>query len=555
MRRPSNSCGRFRQHEQRIVGIPGNVELARREEATAIARRLRAVDRRQLGQRCQSSTKTPASRAALRPGDVAILFRALSDVQLYEEALREHGLEYYLVGGHAFYAQQEIFDVLNLLRAVASTADEVSLAGVLRSPFFALADETLFWLVERGGSLNAGLFAEQLPLELSGEEQAKVAAAASTIGRLRAIKDIVPDRDAAERSARPHRLRRRATRRVPGRTQARQPAEAHRARPHGRPRTATTSTISSRSSRSSSPNRRRSRSPPRSAESADVIRLMTIHRAKGLEFPFVVVPDLDRPPRLDGPDAALDDELGPLVRLPNDESREETTTGMTLFVARERAAELEERKRLLYVACTRAADYLVALQQPRCARQTEKRLDGADRRSLQFGDGPLPRRTTCRLRTAARPHAPPPATGQKTIGRSRGPDLVRMLEEAHALAADGAGIIPPHIGPIPVHRAARRQFSFSRLTGQLVRSADRAGATAGSPSSAARVPLLARPAVPLLPHPCSMPASSACSFTTCYPASITAARPSRPTSPVGANIWPHSMSFIKQTTRPRSPAQ
>ena len=118
--------------------------------------------------------KSTRRAAPPRPGDVAILFRTLSDVQVYEEALREHGLDYYLVGGHAFYAQQEIFDVLNLLRAVASTADEVSLAGVLRSPFFALADETLFWLVDSAGSLNAGLFAERLPPQLSDEERPKV---------------------------------------------------------------------------------------------------------------------------------------------------------------------------------------------------------------------------------------------------------------------------------------------------------------------------------------------------------------------------------------------
>ena len=37
---------------------------------------------------------------------------------------------------------------------MASSADEISLAGVLRSPFFALTDESLFWLVESGGSLN-----------------------------------------------------------------------------------------------------------------------------------------------------------------------------------------------------------------------------------------------------------------------------------------------------------------------------------------------------------------------------------------------------------------
>src|SRR5262249_47539159 len=128
----------------------------------------------------------------LRPGDVAILFRALSDVRYYEEALRDQGLEYYLVGGQAFYAQQEIFDVLNLLRAIASSADEISLAGVLRSPFFSLCDESLFWLVEHRGTLNDGLLANEPPPELAAEEQAKVAAARRTLSHLRDIKNRVP---------------------------------------------------------------------------------------------------------------------------------------------------------------------------------------------------------------------------------------------------------------------------------------------------------------------------------------------------------------------------
>ena len=86
---------------------------------------------------------------------MAILFRAFSDVDLYEEQLRRHGIDYYLVGGHAFYAQQEIFDLLNLLRAVASPGDEVSLVGVLRSGFFALSDDTIYWLATRTGGLPA----------------------------------------------------------------------------------------------------------------------------------------------------------------------------------------------------------------------------------------------------------------------------------------------------------------------------------------------------------------------------------------------------------------
>src|SRR5262249_204406 len=93
-------------------------------------------------------------------------------------------------------------------------------------------------------------------------------------------------------------------------------------------------------------------------EAANVIRLMTIHHAKGLEFPFVVVPDLDRQPLVRSPAAALHAELGPLVPQPADDDGEKITTGMTLYAALERREELEERKRLLYVACTRAADYL-----------------------------------------------------------------------------------------------------------------------------------------------------------------------------------------------------
>ena len=119
----------------------------------------------------------------VRPGDIAILFRALTDVAYYEEALRGWDIDYYLVGGHAFYAQQEIYDVVNLLRALANPGDEVSLAGVLRSPLFALLDETLFWLARQGKGLPAGLFAEELPPELDAEQAGRVACGCRHAGR------------------------------------------------------------------------------------------------------------------------------------------------------------------------------------------------------------------------------------------------------------------------------------------------------------------------------------------------------------------------------------
>src|SRR6202007_286358 len=93
----------------------------------------------------------------VKAGDVVLLFRAMTNVHLYEAALREAGLDYYLVGGRAFFAQQEIYDLLNLLRALENPLDGVSLAGLLRSPFCCLSDEALYVLGRHPAGLWAGL--------------------------------------------------------------------------------------------------------------------------------------------------------------------------------------------------------------------------------------------------------------------------------------------------------------------------------------------------------------------------------------------------------------
>ncbi len=445
--------------------LPGSALEARRQEARAIARRIRALVDDETSARPVVDKRTGEPRR-LQLADVAILFRALSDVQVYEAALREYGLDYYLVGGHAFFAQQEIYDVLNLLRAVASTADEVSLAGVLRSPFFALEDEALFWLVDSAGSVNEGLVADRLPPQLAAEERAKVAAAAATIRRLRSVKDSLPiaallgealDRTGYDavllteflgqrKLANLHKLIERARAADEGAVDldgfitqlgqfiARDPKE---------PLAATL------------------------PEAADVIRLMTIHHAKGLEFPLVIVPDLDRPPLLSAPPAALHAELGPLVPAPADDDLKKVATGMSLFAAAERAEELEERKRMLYVATTRASDYLIfsssleAFDKPRSdwMKQLAERFDLADGELLAR----LPRGfETPRVRVTTDPDC-----DYKPSGKSRGPDLAKLLDDAQRLAAEGAGIVPREAEPIAVDHAARRTFTVSRLSGDL----------------------------------------------------------------------------------------
>src|SRR6185503_19650221 len=62
---------------------------------------------------------------------ITVLFRALTDVKLYEHALRRSQIPYYVVKGRGFFQCQEIRDLLSLL------------AAVLRSPFFGFDDDTL----------------------------------------------------------------------------------------------------------------------------------------------------------------------------------------------------------------------------------------------------------------------------------------------------------------------------------------------------------------------------------------------------------------------------
>ncbi len=465
--------------ESRPAGRPerGATRDARAVEAQWIARRLRQLFESQAAIVVDAPTGQPRP---LQPGDVAILLRSLGDAQVYEEALRDEGVDYYLAGGHAFYSQQEIYDVLNLLTAVASRVDEIALAGALRSPLFALADESLLWMVKSHGSLNAALAAAAPPPELSPTEAAKSARAAATLDRMRREKDRLLVAEllslALELTGYDAVL---LTEFLGPRKAANVEKLLEQARAHDRTSpgdlqgfTAQLAEFVVRA--------------PKEALAAtqtegNVVRIMTIHNAKGLEFPLVVLPDLERG-RHGGGEPALDLELGPLVPVEDRDG----WVGLDLYRRLEDLEELDERKRLLYVGCTRAADYLILsssiddLAHPKSdwlqlVDRSVRLADGTPRRRQpNAGHGSFPVRVTT---------AEPPIGGAAQ-GRTRGPDLRRLVAKTRqAAAAARLEKIPIEAGAVPVDSAARRRFSFSRLTGELVgRSAESADAETDEPA-------------------------------------------------------------------------
>lgn len=443
----------------------GAKELARKGEADWIAKWLRnKLDNGQpmVWDEEAAGQGAPAPRAP-RQGDFALLFRALSDVQVYEEALQRHGIEYYLVGGHAFYAQQEIFDLLNVLRSIADPSDDVSLAGALRSPFFSLSDESIFWLAAHNSSLSYGFGATSLPEHVDSGQRERVEFARRVINELREIKDRVPIADLIERLlsqtgfdavvlteylgerklANVQKLRDQA------RTMDRagifglddfifQVAQFVAAEPR-EPLAAT------------------------HGEDLDVVRLMTIHQAKGLEFPVVIVPDLDRSSFHRLAPAVLHEKLGPLVRPAADDAKE--SSGYQLFSRINKFEEQEEATRLLYVATTRAADHLL-LSSSRFRGEgpgSEWTKHLARHLDLQTGEWKLDlpdewavpqvkvvlSEPECKKKSAKKP-------------RFNTADIIASSRELQ-----GRGELPETVRRIPVDDKARRSFSFSRLSGLI----------------------------------------------------------------------------------------
>src|SRR5438094_737200 len=101
---------------------------------------------RSTGSGGRSRRSSRSSAKSSRRRDIALLVRAMTDVGAYESALADEGFDYHVVGGSAFYAQQEVHDLINVLSVIEDPLDAVSLAGALRSPFFCVSDDGLYWL-------------------------------------------------------------------------------------------------------------------------------------------------------------------------------------------------------------------------------------------------------------------------------------------------------------------------------------------------------------------------------------------------------------------------
>ena len=294
---------------------------------------------------------------AYRPaayGDVALLFRGMNQVYLYEDALRRAGIPYALVAGAGFYERQEIRDVLNVLKVVLDPWDEAALLGFLRGPLGRLSDESLLRMCLEG-NLAVVFQGADTPQDL--DQPGELDAARALIAGLRARREQpLPAllREVLEVTGLESVLltqflglqKASNVRKLIGL------AEEFAGRGAGSLR-AFVNYLDEISGQV------REGEALLQPESGGAVTLMTIHKSKGLEFPIVIVPDMAQKPhggRAD--DVLVHRELGMAAKVTGPDGKSEPSGMGRAIAARIRAEEEAEHARLLYVVLTRARDYL-----------------------------------------------------------------------------------------------------------------------------------------------------------------------------------------------------
>ena len=330
------------------------VSQLREIEAALIARRIEEI--RMQGEIVIFDEKAGTVRSA-DYGDFALLFQASTNFDIYEQALSDAGVPYVTVAGRGFYARQEITDISNLLAFLAGSNDNLSLASALRSPMFALSDETLLRLrLAPIPVLWKALCDESI--EISEDQIEAVRFARETLKSLRLL---VGRRSAAQL----------ITTAV---TETGYLATLMLL-PNGERRVAnieklieqthklSAMTLAEVVARIKDLRFREIREGDATIEESGAVRLMTVHKSKGLEFPVVWIVDATYGGNSSKSIIATHADLGFAVDVRTDEfdtrAERERASSFDLIRLVEAQMDRAEKKRLLYVAATRARDHLI----------------------------------------------------------------------------------------------------------------------------------------------------------------------------------------------------
>ena len=434
-----------------------DVQAATRAEAEALARWLKE-------DLLAGTTVTDRDRrqSPLQPGHIALIFRKLTQAQVYLDALRRYDIAYITDGEKHFYRRQEVIDFVNLLRVIDNPHDTIALVGILRSPLGSMTDGDLLALRR-----IEGLDYLQ-PERLSGWNHSQTAMVKRLYDRLAELHRLAPLQPVPEAidllferlpilelaAASLH-----GEQAVANLRKTRDMAETLADRPH----LTLTGFVDLMMTRvSEQPDEAES---ALAEESLDAVRVLTIHKAKGLEFPVVILPGLHQGSRVSRKGASIHHDWS--SRCYGLQMGGRSNLGALLVDKKMAVREEAEQRRLLYVGMTRARDLLV-LSGGQTAKPDHDTVLSLLAMALADGEGAS-------------------NTKQVSTGTSQ---LTRVITRATAGAkrhrqTSLSRMVPgPALGPILIRRQARQvEWEHRRMTPRRLTPSKLAGSRPDTTSS------------------------------------------------------------------------
>jgi ATP-dependent helicase/nuclease subunit A len=280
-----------------------------------------------------------------RPGDITILLPARTSLPALEGALRRLGLPYRAENSSVVYLTVEIRHLMLALRAADDASDELALVSALRTPLYGCSDVELYEWKQAGGRWSIWApepdHCEDHPVARAIAHLRSIAERATTTPPADLVAALVDERrllDAALDDTDARDVWRRVRYVV---EQARSWSDAGG---HGLRRYLSWVQLQATEARAAD--------TILPEHDHDAVRLMTVHAAKGLEFPITVLSGTTtRPKRTGGYSVVWPGDDWGIAQQQDDVFDEYQPVDEQMSDA--------ERRRLLYVACTRAVDHLV----------------------------------------------------------------------------------------------------------------------------------------------------------------------------------------------------
>ncbi|HEV2768618.1 MAG TPA: 3'-5' exonuclease, partial [Solirubrobacteraceae bacterium] len=352
----------WEEHEERLGDTLPPVAACRRAEARLVAQRVADL----------------VEGEGVEPAEVVVLVRAIASLEVFERALEDQGLATYASGGRGYWSAQQVLDLRAWLQALANPEEETALYGVLASPLVGVGADTLARLAMTRNAVGWGLwrtveaaFGAQASVRgdsvgavralcgaVAPDEGERLAAFASRFATERCLAsrlglDALVERVVAATGYDLHVLA------LPG--GERRMANVHKlVRLAGAYEAAHGRDLGGFLAFAAAEEEAGAREPEAPIELGGLraVRLMTIHAAKGLEFPTVVLADLGRRPPARRPDLAVGDGVAG-VRVIGFEGRGAPTAALERLTERALERAGAEERRVLYVGATRARDRLI----------------------------------------------------------------------------------------------------------------------------------------------------------------------------------------------------